>query len=325
MDPYSAEGELINIHNHFHQGQYQEVIDFDTSSLSAENALPARVLQLRARVALGQAEDVLADVQGESEPELEAVGALAEQALGNSEVAVKTIQKLVASSADNATVQVLGGTVLQTAGNSEEALALLSQHQGNCKLWTDVSGVVGGGSWLTLGFCLVEAVALIVQIHLQQNRNDLAVKEVAAARRWAQDSLLVNLAESWVGLRLVGFPVAAQLTWECLLMVWCVTGWREVPAGFLRLRGVGTSTGDIVSADPGRPGGCGASPWTDRRGRAGAGPGTEEGTRVCRGYCQLVGSECDHRKGRHRVDTVFAPSPTNVDPPANSLSAPWRR
>lgn len=49
----------------------------------------------------------------------------------------------------------------------------------------------------------VEAVALIVQIHLQQNRTDLAIKEVAAARRWGQDSLLVNLAESWVGLRLV--------------------------------------------------------------------------------------------------------------------------
>ena len=49
----------------------------------------------------------------------------------------------------------------------------------------------------------VDAVALIVQIHLMQNRNDLAAKEVAAARRWAQDSLLVNLAESWVGLRLV--------------------------------------------------------------------------------------------------------------------------
>ena len=49
----------------------------------------------------------------------------------------------------------------------------------------------------------VDAVALIVQIHLQLNRTDLALKEVSAARRWAQDSLLVNLAESWVGLRLV--------------------------------------------------------------------------------------------------------------------------
>jgi len=181
MDPYSAEGELINIHNHFHQGQYQEVIDFDTSTFSSENALPARVLQLRARISLGQAEDVLADIQGESEPELAAVGALAEQALGRSDAAVKTVQKLAETAADNATVQVVGGTVLQAAGQSEEALALLSQHQGN-----------------------LEAVALIVQIHLQQNRNDLAVKEVAAARRWAQDSLLVNLAESWVGLRLGG-------------------------------------------------------------------------------------------------------------------------
>ena len=63
MDPYSAEGELINIHNHFHQGQYQEVVDFDVSSLSPENALAARVLQLRARVALGQAEGVLAEVR----------------------------------------------------------------------------------------------------------------------------------------------------------------------------------------------------------------------------------------------------------------------
>jgi len=52
----------------------------------------------------------------------------------------------------------------------------------------------------------VEAVSLIVQIQLQLNRTDVAVKEVAAARRWAQDSLLVNLAESWVGLRLVGSP-----------------------------------------------------------------------------------------------------------------------
>jgi coatomer protein complex subunit epsilon len=45
------------------------------------------------------------------------------------------------------------------------------------------------------------SVALIVQIHLQQNRLDLAQKEAANARKWAQDSLLVNIAESWVGMR----------------------------------------------------------------------------------------------------------------------------
>ncbi|RDA87742.1 hypothetical protein CP532_1797 [Ophiocordyceps camponoti-leonardi (nom. inval.)] len=181
MDPYSADGELINLHNHFHQGQYQEVIDFDTSAFSSDNALPARVLQLRARIALGQADEVLAEVKGESEPELEAVAALAELALGKTPSAVQRIEKLAAAAADNATVQVLGGTVLQAAGKPEEALALLSQHQSS-----------------------LEAVALIVQIQLQQNRSDLALKEATAARRWAQDSLLVNLAESWVGLRLGG-------------------------------------------------------------------------------------------------------------------------
>ncbi|KAF4967491.1 hypothetical protein FSARC_4955 [Fusarium sarcochroum] len=181
MDPYSTEGELINIHNYFHQGQYQEVVDFDTSSFSPDNALPARVLALRARLALGQAEDVLDDVKGESEPDLQALGALAELNLGKTDSAVQTIEKLVSSTADNTTVQVIGGTVLQAAGKSEEALALLTQHQGS-----------------------LDAVSLIVQIHLQQNRTDLALKEVSAARRWAQDSLLVNLAESWVGLRVGG-------------------------------------------------------------------------------------------------------------------------
>ncbi|KAH0599865.1 hypothetical protein MHUMG1_02655 [Metarhizium humberi] len=181
MDPYSAEGELINIHNHFHQGQYQEVVDFDTSSFSADNALPARVLVLRARIALGQAKDVVAEVKGAEEPDLEVLGAYAEYSLGKTDAALKTVEKLASSAADNVTVQVVGGTVLQAAGKSEEAIALLSQHQGS-----------------------LEAVALIIQIHLQQNRTDLAVKEVSAARRWAQDSLLVNLAESWVGLRVGG-------------------------------------------------------------------------------------------------------------------------
>ncbi|KPM36447.1 hypothetical protein AK830_g10123 [Neonectria ditissima] len=181
MDPYSTEGELINIHNHFHQGQYQEVLDFDTSTFSPDNALPVRVLTLRARLALGQAKDVLADVKGEQEPDLQALGAFAEYSLGKTDSALKTIESLASSSSDNATVQIVGGTLLQASGKPEEALALLSQHQGS-----------------------LDAVALIAQIHLQQNRTDLALKEVTGARRWAQDSLLVNLAESWVGLRVGG-------------------------------------------------------------------------------------------------------------------------
>lgn len=137
MDPFSAEGELLNIHNHFHQGQFQEVVDFDTTGLSSENALPARVLSLRAQIALGQAEDVLADVQGESEPDLMAVAALAELKAGNESKALKLAEKLAQEKPDNGSVQVLCGTVLQATGKSEEALALLSQHESNrmLRLW----------------------------------------------------------------------------------------------------------------------------------------------------------------------------------------------
>ncbi|PLB43514.1 coatomer subunit epsilon [Aspergillus steynii IBT 23096] len=182
MDPFSAEGELINIHNAYHQGQYQEVIDFDTSALSPENALPARVLQLRAQIALGQSSQVLATVDAEDDsPDLAAVKALAQHSAGDLDSASQLVQDLAENYPDNATVQVLGGTVLQAQGKSDEALALLTKHQGN-----------------------LEAVALIVQIQLQQNRSDLALKEVQTAKRWAQDSLLVNLAESWVGMRVGG-------------------------------------------------------------------------------------------------------------------------
>ena len=208
MDPYSAEGELINIHNYFHQGQYQEVVDFDTSSFSSENALPAKVLQLRARIALGQAEDVLAEVKGKSEPELEVVGAFAELALGKTDSAVKTAEKLASSAPDNVTVLVVGGAVLYAAGKPDEALALLSQHQGSRKL---VEHECSQKLELTGA---VDAVALIVQIQLAQNRTDLALKEVTGARRWAQDSLLVNLAESWVGLRVVSNVIWRGNSWR---------------------------------------------------------------------------------------------------------------
>ncbi|KAL1956359.1 hypothetical protein VTO42DRAFT_7342 [Malbranchea cinnamomea] len=182
MDPFSAEGELLNIHTAFHQAQYQNVIDFDTSAFSPENALPARVLKLRAKIALGQTEDVLADVKDEADvPDLAAVKALAQHTSGDKEAALKLAEELAANYPENGTVQVLAGTVLQAQGKSEEALSLLAKHQGN-----------------------LDALALIVQIHLQQNRTDLALKEVQAAKRWAQDSLLVNLAESWVGMRVGG-------------------------------------------------------------------------------------------------------------------------
>ncbi|KAK7509732.1 coatomer epsilon subunit-domain-containing protein [Phyllosticta citriasiana] len=182
MDPYSAEGELVNMHSAFHQGQFGAVIDFDTSSLSPSNALPARILKLRARLALGQYSTVIQEADAEPRvPDLQAAKALAlylQDAGKNGQAAVAAAQKLAGEAGDNLSVQLLAGSVLANSGLAEEALALLARHQGS-----------------------LDAVALIVQIHLQQNRLDLAVKETQQARKWAQDSLLVNIAESWVGLR----------------------------------------------------------------------------------------------------------------------------
>jgi coatomer protein complex subunit epsilon len=70
-------------------------------------------------------------VEGEDEPELLAVKALAQYASGNTSDAVSAAEELAASSSDNAIVQVLAGTILQANGQSDDALALLAQHQGS--------------------------------------------------------------------------------------------------------------------------------------------------------------------------------------------------
>jgi coatomer protein complex subunit epsilon len=83
------------------------------------------------------------------------------------------------TASEDPTVQIAAGTVLaSTPTTHPQAITLLSKHQGS-----------------------LEAVLLLTHLHLASNRLDLAVREVAAAKRWAQDSLLINLAEAWVNLR----------------------------------------------------------------------------------------------------------------------------
>lgn len=182
MDPFGAEGELVNIHTAFIQGQYQSVLtDFDASSFSDSNKLPIQVLQYRAQCALGQYDEVISaisDSNAKSTPDLAAVRIYASYLSKSSDAAVKEAKRLAESEGENLTVQLLCGTVLARAGEQDAALQLLAKHQGS-----------------------LDAVALIVQIHLSQNRTDLAVKEARSARSFAQDALLVNLAESWIGMR----------------------------------------------------------------------------------------------------------------------------
>lgn len=120
---------------------------------------------------------------------------------GSTSNAISEIATLVEAESENTTVQLLGGTVLQAAEKTEEALSLLGKHQGSLEAYEIRSFL--HTTRPDADKALLHRIALIVQIHLQQNRTDLALKEVQAARKWAQDSLLVNIAESWVGLRMV--------------------------------------------------------------------------------------------------------------------------
>lgn len=64
-------------------------------------------------------------------PDFAAVKALAQHSVGNTSEAVSQIESLLDTKSENATVQLLGGTVLQAAGKTEDALSLLSKHQGS--------------------------------------------------------------------------------------------------------------------------------------------------------------------------------------------------
>ncbi|KAF7195479.1 Coatomer subunit epsilon [Pseudocercospora fuligena] len=182
MDPFSSDGELVNIHTAFVQGQYQSVLDdYETSSFSPENEVPVQVLQYRAQCALGQYTEVISsisDKNAKSTPDLAAVRTYASYLSKPTDAAVTEAERLAESNGDNLTVELLCGAILARAGKPDSALSLLSKHQGS-----------------------LDAVALIIQIHLSQNRTDLALKEAKSARSFAQDALLVNLAESWIGMR----------------------------------------------------------------------------------------------------------------------------
>ncbi len=172
--------ELLNISTAFYTHAYSSVLEVETSSLSPQNRATAQILKYRAQIALHQAREVLTVVSSAKDPASQSIKALAQYKLGQSS-GVQLATSLAENEGEDPVVQIVCGTVLASSGSVPEAIDVLSKHQGN-----------------------LEAVALLTQIHLSQNRTDLAVKEVQAAKRWAQDSLLINLAEAWLGMRLGG-------------------------------------------------------------------------------------------------------------------------
>ena len=127
--------ELLAIHTAFHQGQFANVVEHETSAFAPENLIKANVYKYRARIALGEADAVRVELEGEGTPELAAVKALAEYKCGSQSDAVKDIETIISSSSDNVTVQVIGAIILHLEGKNDDAIALLSQHQGNLEAY----------------------------------------------------------------------------------------------------------------------------------------------------------------------------------------------
>ena len=89
------------------------------------------MLKLRSKIALGDSKSVISELSGEKTPDLVAMRLLAEYEEGKDGV-VDQIRKLAEQHGkENLTVQICGGIVLSREEETEEALQLLSLHQGS--------------------------------------------------------------------------------------------------------------------------------------------------------------------------------------------------
>ncbi|KAF5098138.1 hypothetical protein D0Z03_001266 [Geotrichum reessii] len=180
----SDSSEIYAIQKAFYAGDYNQVLSFEIESFSeGEARIAAQVLKYRAQIALGEIEAVTAELSGaQDEVEFKAIKHYIEYLSGSGGEGLAGILKLVQDGyQENHVVEYFGGITLIAEGKLDEALELLSFHQGS-----------------------LEVISLIVQIRLIQNKLDLAVKELKAAKEWAQDNVVYNLSEAWVDFRVGG-------------------------------------------------------------------------------------------------------------------------
>ncbi|KAG0298443.1 hypothetical protein BGZ96_012165 [Linnemannia gamsii] len=192
---------LFAVSNLFYSGNYTQVISETTSSKTRASANPATTHQLdlflfRSLIATKNYTRVAQEITESHGLGLQALKAQAvyldavqsADAAGRDAALAHLRDLLLVHSPDDRQpevtaleVKVVVGQVLATEGLVEEALNVLLPHNNH-----------------------LESVAVVVQIYLQMNRVDLARKEVEACKSWAEDAMLAQLMEAWVGLRTGG-------------------------------------------------------------------------------------------------------------------------
>ncbi|KTW29411.1 hypothetical protein T552_01363 [Pneumocystis carinii B80] len=167
-----VEIDFYQARNLFYQGCFNLIVEKDL-----EENEEARILKKRAQRMLGKGNEILWVLKNETTPESLALRGWIMYEEGDKEQGISEIRSCISMSPRNSTVQILGGHVLYREEQYEEALELLKGHSEN-----------------------VEAVALIVQILLKENRLKAAQKEIEIARKWAPDDVIIQLSEAWIDL-----------------------------------------------------------------------------------------------------------------------------
>ncbi|SNX82740.1 related to coatomer epsilon subunit [Melanopsichium pennsylvanicum] len=194
------ESTLYQVQSLFYQGAYQGAIDLALSTTSnARSSDPSLISTLlyAARSHLARSPSDPASALSllsslPSQPHVQAIQSLAKfiqaQLQSNSDIQSAEIVNLtelldhaVVGEPKGEVIRCAAATALYLDGDAEEALNTLS--------------VTGSG-----GSKEIECVALGVHILLSIHRLDLAENEYLAARAWADDSLLIQLIEAWIGL-----------------------------------------------------------------------------------------------------------------------------
>ncbi|KAK9695627.1 hypothetical protein K7432_012864 [Basidiobolus ranarum] len=182
--------ELFTIRNLFYVGAYQQVINQCTNPSTEpsyeDGKLERLVFLYRSYIAQGNCDIVLKEIDDKQPIDLKVTKLLAQYVSADKagkQKAITEAQTIATDelSSNNRSVQIVLGTLLYREGLYEDALRLLVKHSKN-----------------------LECVALIVQIYLKLDRTDLARRELNATKNWAEDAILAQLIEAWIGVQIGG-------------------------------------------------------------------------------------------------------------------------